>query len=109
MTDTPVKLTLYNGDNEVVKELVRHVLPWKLVKKSIRLFRNSAIEDSMTEEDADAIANLVVEIFGQEKVTLQELDDCADIGDMVSVITSIIARANKVVSPTLPPSGKKKK
>jgi len=89
---TPVSLTLYDRDDEPVKELKRSTIPWGILKKSVRLSENIDM-DALTEDDIDNIAGLVIEIFGEDRVTVAELDDYADVGDMMSVVMSIINRA----------------
>lgn len=107
---TPIKLTLYKPNNDVYKELITTFVPWKLMKKAIAVTKLPGFQDTskLDEADADAIAGLVVDLFSGE-VTLNELDEHADMGDMITTIQSIVSRAHGVISqnPT-PPSSKKK-
>lgn len=97
---TPVQLTLYNADDEPIKELSRLVIPWGILKRSVRLAKN-VDPNHLGEEDIDAITALVKEVFG-DNVTMKELEDGADVGDMLSVLQMIVAKAGGAM-PTQPP------
>lgn len=103
---TPLKITLYDPEtNEVVKEFVRSFVPWRLLKKAIRLSKtlNNINEADLKEEDVDAIASLVVDAFG-DQFTVEQLNDGADLTEMIVVMTGIVSRAQGVsVNP--PPPG----
>jgi len=101
--NTPIVLTLYDENDEPIAELKRLIIPWGLLKKAVRLQKD--IGDRLnepTEADIDAIANLVIEIFGAEKVTLEQLDKYADVPEMMTVLMSIVSRARGLV-PNSPP------
>lgn len=106
MPRAPVELVLYDTDNEVVKSLSRIVIPWGLLKKAVRLSKNiDNNTEELSEEVVDEMADLVVQIFGEEKVTRQELDDFADVSDMISVIETIVQRGHGLI-PNAPPAAK---
>jgi hypothetical protein len=102
LTRAPIQLTLYNENDEPLKELSRVIVPWKLLKKSIRLAKNVDLNNP-GEDDIDQIADLIIEVFGESKVTRDELDNYADIGEMSSVLLSIVSRARGLV-PNAPPA-----
>jgi len=59
----------------------------------------------------DAIAGLIVDVFGNQ-FSVQDLDNGADVGEMLAVLQGIVARASALVkaNPTdLPPKVKPKK
>jgi hypothetical protein len=107
MPKVPIELDLYNSDNEKVKSLSRVVVPWGILKKAVRLGKKifDVAPEDVSEENLDEMADLVVEIFGEEKVTRQELDKGADVGDMISVIETIVNRGHGLV-PNAPPAAK---
>ncbi len=109
MAGTPIIITLYGPDSEPGKEYSRSIVPWGVLKKAIALTK-SIDQKNVTEADMDAIAGLVVEVFGGQ-FTLQELDQGADIGELLSILQSIVARAGTLVraNPTPVPVSKKKK
>ena len=109
MAGTPLTITLYGPDSEPGKEYSRSIIPWGILKKAIALTKSIDQKD-VTGADMDAIAGLVVEAFG-DQFTLKDLDQGADIGEMLSILHSIVARASTLVraNPTPTPSSKKKK
>jgi len=109
MAGTPIRITLYSANDEVKQTYTRMVIPWGILKKAIALMR-SFDQASVAEKDMDAIASLVVEAFGNQ-FTVKDLDESSDIGDMLSVLQNIVARASALVqaNPTMPPSPKRKR
>ena len=108
----PLKLTLYDPETDEVKaEYSRSFLPWKLLKQALRLAKsleNNDLED-LSEETVDELAGLVVEVFGN-KFSIQELNEGSDLGEMLTVLTSIISRAGASMpeaNPTKPGSARK--
>jgi len=99
---TSMEITLYDPEtNEVVATHTRMFVPWKLLKAAVRLAKNLDPEN-MTEEDADQLAALVVETFGN-KFSIQDLNNGADLAEMVSVLNTIIAKASGGIgNPTRP-------
>ena len=108
MAGTPITITLYGPDSEPGKQYSRSIVPWGILKKAIALMKSIDQKD-VAEEDMDAIAGLVVEAFGNQ-FTVQELDQGADIGEMLAVLQGIVSRASTLVraNPTTAPSSKKK-
>jgi 23S rRNA G2069 N7-methylase RlmK/C1962 C5-methylase RlmI len=103
---TPLKITLYDPKtNEVKKEFSRSFVPWRILKKAIQLSKTLANLDQtdITEADVDAIAGLVVDVFG-DQFTVAELNDGADLSEMMTVLQAIIAKAEGMV-PNPPPRG----
>ena len=100
----PLKITLYDPEtNEVKKEFSRSFVPWRILKKAIQLSKTLANIDQaeITEADVDAIAGLVVDVFG-DQFTVAELNDGADLSEMMTVLQSIISKAEGMV-PNAPP------
>ncbi len=99
MAGTVLKITLYDENNEVKAEYTRLFIPWKLLKASIRLMKKINLDD-LTEEAADELAALVAEVFGNQ-FTVDQLNEGADISEMLTVIMAVAARAN-ALNPTPP-------
>jgi len=98
---TPMVIRLYDDDNEY-KEFTRLFVPWKLLKLSVRLAKELNLDpDNMTEEDIDALSGLVVEVFGNQ-FSIEDVNNKADVSDMISVLHTIIAKATGNANPTLP-------
>ncbi len=111
----PISIKLYGPDDEELKTCTRSVIPWGILKKAIRINQTIGKKagGDLDEEDVDALAGLVVEIFG-DQFTVEDLDKGADVSEMMAVIQAIVARAGALVQadPTAPsatlPRGKKK-
>lgn len=101
--NAPMVIHLYGEDNEIVKSFSRSFIPWKILKKAVKLSQNVDL-DNLKAEDMDQIAGLVVEVFG-DQFTLEELDDGADVSEMLVVIQNIVARANGIQLNPTPPAG----
>lgn len=93
-------ITLYDNDNEVVATYTRTFVPWKLLKRAIRLAKTLNAAD-MTEDNIDELSALVVDVFG-DKFTVDQLNDGADVGEMMSVLTGIMSIAQQP-GPNPPP------
>lgn len=99
-----LKITLYDPEtNDIKKEFSRSFIPWKVLKRAIRLMKNFDVAN-ISEDDADELAALVVDAFGGQ-FTLDELNDGADLGEMMTVLTGIMASAQGIV-PNPPPQGR---
>lgn len=105
---TPLKITLYDPEtNEVVREFVRSFVPWRLLKKAIRLSKtlNNLSEDNLSEEDVDSIASLVVDAFG-DQFTVEQLSEGADLSEMMTVLEAIVSRAQGIPGNPPPPGSR---
>lgn len=96
-----LQITLYDPmTNEVVAEYTRTFVPWKLLKRAVKLMKAFDAE-KMSEADIDELAALVVDTFGGQ-FTVDQLNDGADVGEMMTVLTGIMAVAQGTV-PNPPP------
>jgi hypothetical protein len=103
MSGSAIKLSLYDAEtNEERATFTQAFVPWRMLKAAVRLSKrlNKNLDD-LTEEDIDALSELVVEVFGQ-RFTVDELNDGADLTEMLTVLTAIISRA-KGLTPENPP------
>lgn len=109
MSNTPIKITIYEANDEIKKEYSRTTIPWGVLKKAIALTK-AIDKDDVGEADIDAIAGLIVEAFGNQ-FGIQDLDAGADINEMMAVLENIVARAGALVkaNPTTTPSSKKRR
>ena len=104
MQNTPIQITLYDpANNEEIKTFTRTYVPWKLLKKAAAL-SDQVDFDNVKPEDLDLIAMLVVDTFGGQ-FSLEEVDNGADVNEMIAVIQNIVARAKGIsLNPTPPAS-----
>ncbi len=101
---TPMQITLYDPETDEVKATyTRLFVPWKLLKQAIRLSKGLDA-NNMTEENLDALAGLVVEVFGN-KFSIKELNEGADVSEMLAVLNIIVGRAGGAVPVNPPPPG----
>jgi hypothetical protein len=92
MAGTPISITLYGEGDEVLSTHTRMFVPWKLLKAAVMLSKELDV-DNLKEADVDALAGLVVEAFGN-KFSVEDLNDHADVSDMVSVLNMIVSKAS---------------
>ncbi len=104
MNQTPMQITLYGPDDDVKAKYTRPFVPWKLLKAAVRLAKKlgGTGPNNLTEDDVDELARLVVEVFGN-KFTVDELNEGADVSEMIAVLNTIIAKASGGLNPTPPP------
>lgn len=88
---TPIQITLYTADNEVKATFSQGFVPWRMLKKAVSLSK-TLNGGELTDELVDAMAGLVVETFG-DRFTVKDLDDGAEITEMIAVINQIVAKA----------------
>lgn len=110
MTGTPIVLNLYDREsNEIIKTYSQVFVPWKQLKASIRLNKRLGNKplDQLEEEDIDALTSFVLGIFPSD-LTVEMLDEHADLSEMMAVMQNISSRARGVMDPTSPPKAKAK-
>ena len=99
-----IKLVLYNPETqEEIKTLTRTVVPWKMLKQSVRLNKLLGSKDAsqFEESDIDAISQFVIGVFGNG-LTIEMLDEQSDIAEMMAVLVAIVSRAKGIMDPTSP-------
>jgi len=93
----PIELTLYGPDDEVVSKHSRAIVPWKILKRAVRLSKNLN-EADLSEEDLDSLAQLVVDFYGNA-FDLEALENGADVAEMLTVLRAIITKASAISAP----------
>lgn len=101
----PLVLDLYDEENEKIATYTRVIVPWKMTKRGIRLYKKLGDKspEQFEEEDIDELTNYVLALFDKQDLTIEMLDNYADTADMFNLIKSIVYRAKGVMDPTLPP------
>lgn len=97
-----MQITLYGPNDEPIGTFTRSFVPWKLLKQAIRLSAKLGDGQNLNEEAIDDLAGLVVEVFGN-RFTVEQLNEGADVGEMMTVLTAIVGKAAPA-NPT-PPGG----
>lgn len=111
----PIKLTLYDANDVPAETYERSRIPWGILKKAIALQTKVKQADTKEEvkqwwqlwkkdesksiEDAQilAISQFVVELF-EKKFTVRQLEEGADVAEVMSVFRAVLARANQAAS-----------
>lgn len=110
MAGTAIVLNLYDKETNEIKETFTQVfVPWKLLKMGIRLNKkigNKPVAE-LEEADIDELTNYIKAIF-PDRLTVEQLDEHADVSEMMTVMQSVIGKAKGVMDPTLPPKAKAK-
>ena len=122
---SPIELILYGPGDEPGKTFVKKVVSWGLLKRALRLseqidgnnltpapepddwishfkrwiHRNDR-KISSAEETMDALSEFVVDVFDGQ-FTVQQLEEGAEASEILTVMRSIVARAQTMV-PTNP-------
>lgn len=100
---TALTIRIYDAEDNYV-EHNRLFLPWGILKVAVRLAKqlNGKSEDELGEEDIDAIAAVIVEVFGG-KFSIDELNKGCDVNEVLAVFQNIVARAKSTRPNGLPP------
>lgn len=135
MDQPAITLTLYGPDDEKLKTYERAIIPWGVLKKATRLAKLIEGEESdadgkakpqekrwwffakdkpdpatnTEEKQMEAISQFVVDLFGNQ-FTVKDLENGADVGEIMTVFRSVLSRASATVklNPTMLQSRKKK-
>ena len=93
-----ISLTLYDKEDQPIKTYEKSVIKWGLMKKAIKLGKSMNIED-FGETDLDKISEFVCDLFDNQ-ITLKELEDGADMGEVFAAFKGVISKANSMnISP----------
>ena len=105
MAGSPIKLTLYDKNNEPIKELSQGIIPWGIMKQAIKLSKSLKVTDGMTreqilanmdEEAVDSLTGLVAEVFTGE-VTVEDLNKHVEFDEMLTVLMQIMTKIGIVI------------
>lgn len=91
---TPLHITLYDANDEVIAEHDRNHVRWGILKAAMRLAQNFNSENP-SEAEVDALAGLVVDAFGNQ-FSISDLEN-ADIDEMLAILNQIVAKAGSLM------------
>mgnify|MGYP005813743775 CR=1 FL=1 len=108
MAGTPIVLTLYDPKTDELKaRYQRSFIPWKVLKEAVKISSLTSgkknDETEYSEEMVDQISNLVISVFG-DQFSREDLENGADITELIAVFNQIIAKANGIQA-NPPPAG----
>jgi hypothetical protein len=93
MAGSPMVITLYDPETSEVKATYsRSFVPWRLLKRAITLSAEMGKDGEMSEETVDQLSSLVCDAFGNV-FSVQDLNDGADLSEMITVLNMIINKA----------------
>lgn len=92
---TPVSITLYGEGDEIISTHTRMFIPWRMLKAAVAISESMNMQ-APTADDMDKLAGLVVEVFGGQ-FSVADLNEHADISEMIAVIQQIISKARGMV------------
>lgn len=104
MAGAALVLNLYDENNELVRTCTRTFVPWKMLKKAVKLNKligGKSVED-FQESDMDELTAYIMEVFPGQNLSIEILDEQSDISEMMSVVRSVMSHARGVMDPTLP-------
>ena len=104
MAGSVLTLNLYGEDNELIRTCTRAFVPWKMLKKAVRLHKQIGKKsiDEFEEEDMDALTSYIMEVFSGQDLSIEILDEQSDVSEMMNVVKSVMSRARGVMDPTSP-------
>lgn len=94
MDTAPIELNFYNDDDELIITHSRARIPSYLLDMAISLQDQLSTENG-NKPNTDALFDFIVEFYGQ-KFTREELKKQTDLIECMSVLRSVIARANNL-------------
>lgn len=97
-------INIYDKD-ENPTEYSRVFVPVKVLRRAIPLAKRleGMTTNDFTDQDVDDLEAFVVDAFG-DKFTKDQMDEGADIMEMMACLNQIMAMANGSANPTLPAS-----
>lgn len=91
---SPIELSFYDDQNEVIKTYSLSVVRWGVLKKAVKL--SEAIQQGgMSEDDFDQVSAFVCFLFG-DQFTPEELEAHAEIGEIMSCFRQVVSRASQL-------------
>lgn len=92
----PIELRLYNENDEVIDTLSRTRIPSYLLDMAIELQEQFASENGP--KNADALFDFIVEFYGNQKITREDLKKQTDLIECMTVLQAIITRSTNLMT-----------
>lgn len=89
----PIELTLYDENDAPVKTYSKSVVRWGVLKKAIKLANEIGSSSDVDGETFDNISNFVCFLFDNQ-FTRDELENGADVGEIMTCFRAVVHRAN---------------
>ena len=93
-TFAPIEINLYDENDEKVNTLTKSVVRWGMMKQAIKLAKMLGDEGNTISDVAfDALTAFICRLF-DDKVSPSELENGADITEMMAAFKSVMRRAS---------------
>lgn len=89
----PIEITLYDENDEVIATYSKSVVRWGTLKQAIKLAKGLEKSEGFGDGDFDAISSFVCRLF-DDKFTISELENGADVSEVMSCFRAVVRRAN---------------
>ncbi len=99
---TPIKLTLYNDQDEEIQTYSRARIPLVFAERAIE-FSSSLGEGDLNQDQLNALYQLIVDFFGGQ-FDIAQLRAGADLGEMITVIEGIASRVAELMPASANPT-----
>lgn len=103
MATTAIKITLYTEMDEKKAVHQRLIVPWGFLKRAVRLSKSFGKKKDPEEAQIDEISDLLVEFFNGA-FTREELENGADVAEIMACFQSIVAKAKGIIPNAPPPA-----
>lgn len=96
MLKEPIKLTLYDENNEEAATYSCMFIPWGMLKKALSLQAFTANgTENVDESIIDAMGQFVCDLF-KNKFTNEDLEKGADLTDVIAVVNAVVGYAGAI-------------
>jgi hypothetical protein len=100
---TAIAITLYGENDEKKAEHRRLIVPWGFLKRAVKLSKSIGEGQEIGEEQVDEISDLLVAFYGNA-FTREELEQGADVSEILACFQSIVAKARGLLPNPPPPA-----
>lgn len=90
---SPIELTLYDENDEVIHTYSKSIVRWGILKQAIKLAKILDESGGFGDSDMDAISAFVCRLF-DDQFTVEELENGAEVSEIMSCFRAVVRRAN---------------
>lgn len=90
---SPIELTLYDENDEVIRTYSKSIVRWGILKQAIKLAKTLDESGGFGDSDMDAISAFVCRLF-DDQFTVEELENGAEVSEIMSCFRAVVRRAN---------------
>lgn len=90
---SPIELTLYDENDEVIHTYSKSIVRWGILKQAIKLAKILDESGGFGDSDMDAISAFVCRLF-DDQFTVEELENGAEVSEIMACFRAVVRRAN---------------